>query len=508
MPQYVDSTYYTLENGLQSLPDALVSELENCPYVSLRNGCRVQRIEQFERGQLHVTFQDDASVAVLDNPIVEEHASISSPKHEVFDIVVLAIPAEALEEVEGVPAMHRHLWKSVSRNRLIRCYVKFDTPLELYDKAVVSSAHHRKKTNRNGKCKDTGKCKAKCRSRRKYGGRSVAVVQQRAGSRTRARMRTTTKGVAVSTQNCCKSTQITEMMHSPSINIRNVSDLSNPSIRSSVLHKCTTTQDPHWVQLSYCDHLHADHLLHMFQLPRGLNHFRKCVGDTMGKAWSTFRNKDIDLHYWKCGTHSWKPQLPADDHYHRCLQPDSKLPLFVVGSSMSHYGHWMEGALETVNDAYKKCWRWAVEWLDRGNRRCSSRSIRNSNRYACPRAIIHVNNVTGQTAQQRTSSGSGSVLKNRPAPTNAEVFLHHKCEHANTFHTMEDVRRNGWVVLDGYVYDVTDIEPVHPGGTKLISNVKGSDISASYHRIGHSSSARAWVERYCKGKLKSDSKQT
>jgi cytochrome b involved in lipid metabolism len=68
---------------------------------------------------------------------------------------------------------------------------------------------------------------------------------------------------------------------------------------------------------------------------------------------------------------------------------------------------------------------------------------------------------------------------------------------------MADVKRERWVVLDGYVYDVSGMVDRHPGGAALLERMRGRDISDVYHRIGHSSTARAWVEEGCVGVVNS-----
>jgi len=208
-------------------------------------------------------------------------------------------------------------------------------------------------------------------------------------------------------------------------------------------------------------------------MPKGLEHFRSIVYKTLGEQWASFDDSDFDVHYWKAGTHSWKPQLVSDAHYERALQPDAKIPMFVVGASLSHYQHWMEGALETVDGACKKCWRYAVEWwgLGRGKARF-------------------------QTASTHSTHST------QPPKHTPPFYLHNACADAEQHYTMEDVQSNGWVVLDGYVYDIQPILDKHPGGRSVLKGVVGKDISVVYHRIGHSSVARAWVEEHCKGVLR------
>jgi hypothetical protein len=201
-------------------------------------------------------------------------------------------------------------------------------------------------------------------------------------------------------------------------------------------------------------------------MPKGLDVLRGLTRDALGPAWAGFGDGDTDVYYWKRGTHSWKPKLTAADHYARALQPDAKAPWFVVGASLSHYQHWMEGALETAYDAYAKFCRYTQEWW-------------------------------GVHGRRRARSSASTA--DRPT----RVYLHKACAHPTKRWTMADVQRERWVVLDGYVYDVSGMVDRHPGGAALLERMRGRDISDVYHRIGHSSTARAWVEEGCVGVLDS-----
>ena len=388
MPQYLCKMYYTFDGGLQRLVDGLVSGLQHQERVELKPSTRVVSVdwETTTTPAFTVTMQDDSDSSIY-------HAHHERVYTRTFDLVFLALPAEALYVMKGLPEAYVHFWTSVSRNRLIRCYAKYNngsTP------PVTRSNITRK--NR--------------RSRR-----------------------------SLSPTSLCRS-----------------------RVKSSILSKCTTTHAPAWQQISYCDPTHADHIYNLLRMPTGLEHFKSVVRQTLGKQWASFDDSDFDVHYWKAGTHSWKPQLVSDTHYERALQPDAKIPMFVVGASLSHYQHWMEGALETVDDAYKKCWRYVVEWWGLGKRK----------------------------------------VRVRPTKHTPPFYLHNACANAKRQYTTDDVRRNGWVVLDGYVYDIQPILDKHPGGRSVLQGVVGKDISVAYHRIGHSGVARAWAEEHCKGVLRED----
>ena len=196
-------------------------------------------------------------------------------------------------------------------------------------------------------------------------------------------------------------------------------------------------------------------------MPNGLNVVRNITKRTLGDAWAEFGEHDTDIYFWKRGTHSWKPKLTSTDHYSRVLQPDAKSPWFVIGASFSHYQHWMEGAFETAYDAYTKFCRYTNEWW-------------------------------GVNQRKR------NVSKNN-TKSNTTVYLHKACAQPTKQWTMEEVQKQRFVVLDGYVYDVSSMVARHPGGAALLERMRGRDISEMYHRIGHSSTARAWVEEGCVG---------
>lgn len=233
-----------------------------------------------------------------------------------------------------------------------------------------------------------------------------------------------------------------------------------PSGCNTQLARHTMTHAPEWRQVIYCDHREADHVYNVLRLPDGMELVRARVRHELGDTWSRFGGEDdcFDVHYWKHGTHSWRPALRAKDHYRRILHPDGHLPWFIAGSSFSHFQHWMEGALETAHDAYARWRRFAREWW-----------------FAAPDGRV--------------------PLSQRRVP------LHRACAASARRWTMAEVANHRHVVLDGYVYDVGPIVARHPGGMAVLEGVRGKDISAIYHRIGHSGAARAWVEQHCVGRI-------
>jgi cytochrome b involved in lipid metabolism len=62
-------------------------------------------------------------------------------------------------------------------------------------------------------------------------------------------------------------------------------------------------------------------------------------------------------------------------------------------------------------------------------------------------------------------------------------------------YTIKDVEENGYMVLWGYVYDVTDWIPKHPGGS-VINYGLGKDATKMFIRVGHSEQAFQFMEKY------------
>ena len=59
--------------------------------------------------------------------------------------------------------------------------------------------------------------------------------------------------------------------------------------------------------------------------------------------------KWVESFYWKNGTHYWNPYVDVENTYKSILNPDNDL--FIVGEAFSKKQAWIEGALETVDDA-------------------------------------------------------------------------------------------------------------------------------------------------------------
>jgi len=237
---YTDSNYYTLQGGLQSLPDALLLNIKANTNTTIYTNATLHYI-QINKQKHYAEW------------IIRKH-NHNKKYSDSFDAIILALPADALQSVNGLPNEIASRLSYVSLNPILHCYVK--------------------------------------------------TVEQ-----------------------------------TPS-NI-----IKWDSVTDTVLHRARPSHDPNWFQVSYTDNNAALYMYKMLNTSYG-NHFLKEKTKFFVPSW----NK-IDYYFWKAGTHSWKPNHISDANYSDMLQFNPKIPFFIVGSCFSHSQAWIEGALETVNDA-------------------------------------------------------------------------------------------------------------------------------------------------------------
>merc|ERR1712078_21542 len=77
----------------------------------------------------------------------------------------------------------------------------------------------------------------------------------------------------------------------------------------------------------------------------------------------------------------------------------------------------------------------------------------------------------------------------RMAEADAKTFTLAQCEE----HCSEE---DCWLVIHGKVYDVTAMLDEHPGGGDILVSASGRDATDDFEDVGHSSSAKEWLERH------------
>ena len=56
---------------------------------------------------------------------------------------------------------------------------------------------------------------------------------------------------------------------------------------------------------------------------------------------------------WECGVAHWLPGYNSDEISGKIIQPNTKLPLYVVGENYSKLQAWIEGSLQTSDECLK-----------------------------------------------------------------------------------------------------------------------------------------------------------
>mmetsp|Transcript_14188 Transcript_14188/g.40212 ORF Transcript_14188/g.40212 Transcript_14188/m.40212 type:complete len:145 (-) Transcript_14188:160-594(-) len=79
-------------------------------------------------------------------------------------------------------------------------------------------------------------------------------------------------------------------------------------------------------------------------------------------------------------------------------------------------------------------------------------------------------------------------------PSDKKVYSLADCEK----HTAEE---DCWLVIHGKVYNVTEMLDEHPGGGDILVSASGRDATDDFEDVGHSGSAREWLEKYYIGEF-------
>ncbi|XP_008790560.1 cytochrome b5-like [Phoenix dactylifera] len=70
-----------------------------------------------------------------------------------------------------------------------------------------------------------------------------------------------------------------------------------------------------------------------------------------------------------------------------------------------------------------------------------------------------------------------------------------------------NVTKDCWLIISGKVYDVTPFMDEHPGGDDVLLAATGKDATNDFEDIGHSTSAREMMAKYCIGDIDSSTLQ-
>lgn len=93
----------------------------------------------------------------------------------------------------------------------------------------------------------------------------------------------------------------------------------------------------------------------------------------------------------------------------------------------------------------------------------------------------------------KPAAEAGAGEDKKKAKITAEEVAKHK--------TIEGPNKSAWVIYQGKVYDITAFAQEHPGGTEVLVDVAGADITRAFTEIGHSEHARKLLNNMYLGDL-------
>lgn len=138
----------------------------------------------------------------------------------------------------------------------------------------------------------------------------------------------------------------------------------------------------------------------------------------------------LKSHYWEDGAHFYRPGYNSDRLYSQILQPFPHQNLYIVGETYSKRQAWVEGSLETAEDAIN----------------------------------LILENQQG---------GNDLITGGKKLPT-------FSIEEVSKHNTIEDA----WIAIDGYVLNVTDWIDNHPGGKSILRGL-GKDHTDEWYSISY-----------------------
>ena len=98
------------------------------------------------------------------------------------------------------------------------------------------------------------------------------------------------------------------------------------------------------------------------------------------------------------------------------------------------------------------------------------------------------NNQTGQVSNTLASTSASNSSTSLPLYTPSDVSLHRSPGDA-------------WVIIHGFVYDLTTFMRSHPGGIQSILDVAGEDGSEAFDMAFHPDEAKDEMKQYCIGRV-------
>jgi cytochrome b5 len=76
----------------------------------------------------------------------------------------------------------------------------------------------------------------------------------------------------------------------------------------------------------------------------------------------------------------------------------------------------------------------------------------------------------------------------------------------NQKYTFDEVSKHDqsddcWIIIDDYIYDVTEFAEIHPGGKNMILMVAGKDATEYFHELHNEKILQGIGEEYVIGEL-------
>jgi len=194
------------------------------------------------------------------------------------------------------------------------------------------------------------------------------------------------------------------------------------------------------IMISYTDSKYAESMMKLYTEGEDV-----LIDYLHGEIKKTFnitppKPEKLMFHWYSSGAHYWTKGNYSENYYDKILKPDSNKDIYIIGEAFSKHQAWIEGALQTANDVYRRYF------------------------------------------SSKLGGGKKYSMK--------EVAKHKSVN-------------DGWIVVNKNVYKIPKvwINELHPGG-QVIKKYLGTDVTKIWNSIHSSDFSKKKLKSFLIGKLK------
>ena len=207
-------------------------------------------------------------------------------------------------------------------------------------------------------------------------------------------------------------------------------------------------------------------------------------------------------HIWDNGIGLWKKGVDFKKLSKQIIKP-FKYPLYICGENYSLHQGWIEGAIDTSLKVVRKINKQKITKKQKGGKLIKINSNGNYKKilFDIPIKNIKIKKSNIKPIKNNNygfTKGKNLLWVDDGLKLELDViYLDNKKQKK---YTMKEVSKHstpddGWIVINGNIYDITKWIPFHPGGP-IITEGLGKDATKMFNNVNHTSNARRKLNQF------------